>query len=296
MTPIYLMALRHSAFYTPYLMTIAGGFLRDEGLAPHYSVATPARPIAAAFASHACHVAQSAVATSFAALERGERPDVAHFAQINNRDGFFLVARAPARDFAWRQLAGATVLVDHLFQPLAMLRYALYQRGVPYDAIDVVDAGGPEEMERAFRHGVGAYVHLQGPAAQHLERDGVGCVVAAVGDVIGDVAFSSLCAPRAWLTTDMARAFMRAYRRASRYVCETPPAELAARLHHAGFFTDIHPDVVVATVRTYRDLQCWRPDPVIPRHAYDRLVDVCLFGGVLTAPAPYDAVVAAPPE
>ena len=51
-------------------------------------------------------------------------------------------------------------------------------------------------MVAAFRSGAGDYVHLQGPAPQQLEADGVGHVVASVGEAIGPVAFSSLCARR----------------------------------------------------------------------------------------------------
>jgi len=39
MTRMHLMALRHSAFYSPLLLTIAGGYLRAEGPEPTYAVA-----------------------------------------------------------------------------------------------------------------------------------------------------------------------------------------------------------------------------------------------------------------
>ena len=41
-------------------------------------------------------------------------------------------------------------------------------------SIDFGVAGDPVSMEQAFRDGQGDYVHLQGPAAQLLEHDGVG--------------------------------------------------------------------------------------------------------------------------
>jgi NitT/TauT family transport system substrate-binding protein len=289
------MALRHSAFYSPFLLAIAGGYLRAEGLEPSYAVATPARTVADGFAAGTCHVAQSAVATSFAALERGERIDVVHFAQINERDGFFLAGRRLEPDFTWDRLRGRRVLVDHFFQPLAMFRYALGQRGVDYDVLEVIDVGDAEAIERAFRSGTGDYVHLQGPAPQQFERDGVGHVVAAVGDAVGPVAFSSLCAQRAWLATDMARAFMRAYRRARGYAIEAPPGEIAARLREAGFFPAIDPAVLAHTVAAYQGLGCWTPDPAIAPAAYERLLDVFLYNGLITRRHPYTAAVVSPP-
>lgn len=293
---INIMALRHSAFYSPLLLTMAGGYLRDEGLAPAYEVATPERTISGSITAGTCDVAQSAVATSFAALERDESIDIVHFAGINQRDGFFLVGRRPDADFSWQRLKGRKVLVDHFFQPLAMFRYALHREGLTLDAIEAVNAGDVDAIERAFREGHGDYVHLQGPAPQQLERDGVGHVLAAVGEVIGPVAFSSLCARRDWLATDQARAFMRAYRRGLTHAIEARPADIASLLAEAGHFPRIDGKVLTATVAAYQRLGCWQPDPAIPLSAYEHLLDVFLYSGLITRRHPWQAAIVAPPE
>lgn len=295
MSRIHLMALRHSAFYAPFLMTVAGGYLREEGLEPGYETATPDRTVAGSITSGHCHVGQSAVATSFAALERGETIDLVHFAQINERDGFFLLAREPEPDFSWTRLRGREVLVDHFFQPLAMFRFALHLQGMEFGSIRATNAGDPEAMERAFRAGAGDYIHLQGPAPQQLVHEGLGCVVAAIGDVIGPVAFSSLCARREWLTTDMARAFMGAYRRARDHVIQGPPGEIGALLSEAGFFPGVDRRVLAHTVRTYQHLGCWGPEVAISPAAYEHLLDVFQFGGLITRRHPYEAAIVDPP-
>lgn len=295
MSCIHLMALRHSTFYSPLLLTVAGGYLRAEGLEPTYAVATPDRTIAAGIAAGTCHVAQSAVATSFAALERGDPIDIVHFAQINERDGFFLAGRRPEPDFTWDRLRHRRVLVDHFFQPLAMFRYALHRKGVDLAELDVIDAGDVTAIEHAFRAGTGDYVHLQGPVPQQLEHEGIAHVVAAVGDAVGPVAFSSLCTTRAWLATDMARAFMRAYRRALAHALQAPADEIAARLREAEFFPAIDPAVLARTVVAYQRLGCWSLDPAISLAAYERLLDVFLYSGRITRRHPYAAAVAPPP-
>ena len=297
MTAINIMALRHSAFYSPLLMCIAGGFLRDEGLTPSYALATPERSVPDSIRDGLCHVAQSAVATSFAALEQGGSVDIVHFAQINARDGFFIAAREPDPDFHWSKLQGRKVLVDHFFQPLAMLKYALNKQNVSFSALEVIDAGSVDQIEQAFRSGVGDYVHMQGPAPQQLEHEGLGHVVAAVGDVVGPVAFSSLCASREWLETDMARAFTRAYRKSLAYVIDAPADEIAAREFEAGFFPGTDLSVLSSTIRAYQRLGCWEHDPSISKGSYENLLDVFLYSGLITRRHPYDmAVVALPGE
>ncbi|MDJ0834639.1 MAG: ABC transporter substrate-binding protein, partial [Gammaproteobacteria bacterium] len=172
MATINIMALRHSAFYAPLLMTINGGYLQKQGLQPDYRVATPDDPIEQNLLAGTAHLAQSAPAVSFKALEAGQQLEIMHFAAINNRDGFYLTSRQPVEDFQWQDLERQQVLVDHLFQPHAMLRYAMHLNGADFDRIDIVDAGNVEQMDQAFRNGQGSFVHQQGPAPQQLEKDG----------------------------------------------------------------------------------------------------------------------------
>jgi NitT/TauT family transport system substrate-binding protein len=295
MAKIHIMALRHSAFYSPLLMTMAGGFLRQQGLDYDYSVATPERSVAESLRDGSCQVAQSAVATSFVHAAPAPETDIVHFAQINGRDGFFIAAREPDADFRWDKLQGKQVLVDHFFQPLAMLKYGLHRQGVAFDDLKVIDAGDVQAMDRAFRDGVGDYVHQQGPAPQQMEKDGVGYVVARVGDAVGPVAFSSLCATREWLQSDMARAFMAAYRQALQFVTTAPAEEIAAKEYEAGLFPHIDQEVLAQTVQAYQQLGCWSEDPSISPQSYDNLLAVFLHSGLISERVPYSRFIVAPP-
>src|SRR5262249_5367056 len=86
---------RFSAFYSPLIATMAGGFLKAEGLEPRHSVSAPGKSAIAGLAAGSVHVGQSAVSASFGALEQGKAPPALHFAQINEKDGFFLTGRTP---------------------------------------------------------------------------------------------------------------------------------------------------------------------------------------------------------
>lgn len=293
MSEIRITSLRHSAFYSPLLATIAGGFLQEEGLQPVYHASGPNESVPDALREGKFHLSQSAVATSFSTLEQGGECDIVHFAQINERDGFFIAGREPEPDFQWQNLIGRRVLVDHFFQPMAMLRYGLHRQGIELEQLEVIDAGDVTAIDRAFRDGRGDYVHQQGPAPQQMERDGVGYVVASVGDAVGPVAFSSLCATREWLGTDMAAAFMRAYRKGRQFVIETPAAEIARIEQH--FFPEIDPKVLADTIAAYQGLGCWTPEVEIDRAAYENLLDVFLHSGLITQRFAYEACVVSPP-
>lgn len=290
---INIMALRHSAFYSPLLYTITGGFLKAEGLEATYRVATPDKSVFDCLSDGSVHLSQLAVAGSFPELERGETPNIVHFAQINQRDGFFLAGRPQNQPFAWSQLIGKKVLVDHLFQPIAMFKYALHKLGVAEKQIDIIDAGDVDAMDSAFRAGLADYIHQQGPAPQQLEHDGKAVVLASIGDVIGNVAFSSLCATREWLKTEQAAAFMRAYRKACAALLATPAAEIAE--NEAQHFPQIDRAVLTQTIASYQQLGCWSTNPEISEESYDTLLDVFAYNGLISRRHPFQAAIVSPP-
>ena len=289
---INIQFTRFSAFYSPLIATIAGGFLKEEGLEPTHSVAPVGKSAIAGLIDGSVQVAQSAPSQGFTPLEKGQQPPAVHFAQVNEKDGFFITARKADPNFTWDKLKSGKVLVDHGVQPLAMFKYACFKNGLDWKSLDIVDAG-MAKMDQAFRDGTGDYIHQQGPAPQQLEHDGVGHVVASLGDAIGPVAFSSLAATREWLATDEATRFIRAYRKARAWLISTPAAKVAEV--EAAFFPNIDRAVLTQTIATYQKLGNWTPHVEITRPAFEVTLDVFEYSGLITKRHKYEDVIAQPP-
>jgi NitT/TauT family transport system substrate-binding protein len=284
---------RFSAFYSPLIATMAGGFLKEEGLIGKHSISPPGKSGIASVADGSVHVTQSAPSQGFMALEQGKKPPAVHFAQINEKDGFFLAGRTADKAFTWDKLKGKKVIVDHGGQPMAMFKYACFKKGLDVKALTLIDAGSTDKMIAAFRKGDGDYVHLQGPGPQQLEHDRVGHIVAALADASGTCAFSSLAATREWLATDMAKRFTRAYRKSRAWLISTPAAEVAKA--EAPFFKDIDPAVLTNTIATYQKLGNWTPHIEITKPAFEAALDIFQHAGLITKRHAYDEVVARPP-
>ncbi len=282
-----------SAFYSPLISTMSGGFLEAEGLEPAWSVSPPGVSAIAALEAGAAQVVQSALSQAFGPLNRGETPAAVHFAQVNEMDGFFLTGRAADPDFTWDKLEGAEVVMFKGGQPRAMFKYACHKAGIDFDKIKPITPGGPAEIDRAFRTGQGDYVQQQGPFPQQIQADGIGRVVAQVGPQIGPCGFSSLAARRDWLASDMAKAFTRAYRRTRAYIAETPAAEIARA--EKPYFPEIDEAVLADCIATYQRLGCWTPHVEITEAAYERTLDIFEYNGLIEARYRYDQVCAAPP-
>jgi NitT/TauT family transport system substrate-binding protein len=283
-----------SAFYSPLISTMSGGFLKAEGLEPDWSVSPPGVSAIDALINGSAHVVQSALSQGFTALNDGKTPPVVHFAQVNEMDGFFLTGRQADPDFTWKKLEGAEVVMFGGGQPKAMFKYACHKAGIDFDRIKAITPGGAADIDKAFRDGQGRYVQQQGPFPQQLQADGVGHVVAQVGKLIGPCGFSSLAATRAWLQTDMARAFMRAYRKTRVYMNETPAAEIARA--EKPYFPKIDEAVLADCIATYQQLGCWTPHVEITKPAYEVTLDVFEYNGLIKQRYAYEQICALPPS
>jgi NitT/TauT family transport system substrate-binding protein len=146
MTVINIQFTLFSAFYSPLISMMSGGFLRAEGLEPEWSVAPPGVSAIAALEDGSAHVIQSALSQGFTSLGKGETPSAIHFAQINEMDGFFLTGRQPDPDFSWDKLEGADVVLMGGGQPLAMFKYACHKAGIDYDRINAINPGSAADI------------------------------------------------------------------------------------------------------------------------------------------------------
>ncbi len=273
---------------------MSGGFLKDEGLEPDWSVATPGVSAIAALEDGSAHVVQSTLSQNLMSLQKGEEPSCLHFAQINDMDGFFITGREADSSFEWRKLEGAEIILFGGGQPLVMFKYACHKAGIDFDKLKVINVGGAADMDRAFRDGTGQYVQQQGPFPQQLEAEGAAHVVAQVGPMVGPCGFSSLAATPEWLKTDMAKAFMRAYTRTRAYMNEESAAEIAKA--QKPYFPKIDEAVLASCIATYQKLGCWTPHVEITPNAYEAMLNIYEYAGGLTERFSYQQVCAAPPS
>ena len=280
MSKVNIQFTLFSAFYSPLIVVMAGGYLKQEGLDYDWSVSPPGKSAVDAIEDGSADVIQTAVIQGVNDLEQGKTPVALNFALVNAMDGFFISAREPDDNFDWSKLEDAEVVMFGGGQPNYMFRYACHQAGIDYERIRKITPGGPADIDAAFRAGEGQYVQQQGPFPQQLASDGLAHVVAQVGPLIGNCAFSTLAATREWLQTDEAAAFMRAYRKARVYLNEASAAEIAALIHP--YFENTDQAALTDCIAAYQALGTWCVDPQITEPAYQVTLDVFEHAGVLS--------------
>lgn len=268
------MVSRHSAFYSPLISTLGAGFLRREGLDGTYSVLGPGQRSQDLIRDGVVDIMQSAVSSNWKPQERGNSPLPVHFALINRRDGFFLVAHddvqnEPNSQFTWKHLEGRTLLADHGLQPLVMLKYAAHYNGIDWNKIRVIDVGSPETMQQAFRSGEAEYGHFQAPS--------VGMPLLSVGASMPEVAFSTLCASQEFVHSKTCATFLKAYQAAREWVRSAEPPEVAEA--EAEFFPGVHRADLAAAIKRYQQIGCWDGDIEITPELYEQALNVFEYAG-----------------
>jgi len=293
MSKINIQFTLFSAFYSPLIATMAGGFLKDEGLEYNWSVSPPGKSAVDAIVDGSAQVIQTALIQGINDLENGRQPGAINFAQVNEMDGFFISCRDADDQFNWNKLEGSEVVMFGGGQPNYMFRYACHKAGIDYDKIIPITPGGPADIDSTFRSGQGQYVQQQGPFPQQLEAEGLAHIVTSVGPRIGPCAFSTLAASPRWLKSDMARAFMRAYRNTRAWLNKASAHQIAVA--EKPFFPDIELDALTACIASYQKLGCWTPHAEITPQAYEVTLDVFAHAGILSERHAYDLLCCSPP-
>ena len=291
--PLRLMETFRTVFYTPIYVTVAGGYLESERLDVSFETC-PARfphPLSA-LNNGAADIVQSGIMRSIIAADWGAETVPRHFAEINSRDGFFVLGRQPAGEFKWADLEGSTVIpVGFSPMPWASFQYALRNNGVAVDSLTLLTGLGLGEAVEAFRAGKADFIHLPEPAAEQLLADGVGHLAVALGKVNGHIAYSSFAATNEFLNgrPDVVNRFVASYSRALKWLESASPAQVSDAI--ATFFPDTAPDLITASVARYKDQDNWPSTPHLGKPQYDGLQEILVAAGMVKEWQGYEKVV-----
>ena len=291
--PLRLMETWRSIFYTPIYVSVSGGFLEREGLDVEFSTC-PAEFPHPLIALHrgAADIVQSGIMRSIIASDWGAETVPLHFAKINSRDGFFIIARRPQDEFDWESLRGSKVIpVGFSPMPWASFQYALRRHGLEPAELDLMTGLSLDDAVAAFRAGEAEYVHVAEPVVQQLLSEGAGHLVAALGSENGHLAYSSFAATHRFLEeqTETASRFTTGFARALRWLKTASPEEAAEAV--AEFFPDYSAEVLTAAIGRYQSQEQWPSEPLLGQPEYDNLHDILLAAGMCRSRQPYGKIV-----
>jgi NitT/TauT family transport system substrate-binding protein len=213
-----------------------------------------------------------------------------HFAEVNSRNGFFLLGRRPR--FAWSELRGATVLgFAEAPTPWQCMLTVLRQHGVDPASVRIERTRPVAEAVAAFRSGYGDFLETGQPFTEALLADGAAHLAASMGEATGPVPFSSYMTTTAFLRDgrETLVRFTRALVRAQRWMAQAGPNAISDVIAPA--FPDVDPELRRRAVARYLAQGTWPSHPVLTRAGYEYLQQILLDGGFITRRHRYEDLV-----
>ena len=288
-----LLETFRSVFYTPIHVAVGGGFLEKEGLDVDFATCPAEFPHPLSALNHgAADIAQSGIMRSIIAADWGAETVPMHFAEINSRDGFFVLGRKPQDQFNWRSMAGATVIpVGFSPMPWASFQFALRRNGVDPGGQNLIQGLSLDDAVAAFNGGLGDYIHLPQPAAAGMLAKSEAHMAVALGRENGHIAYSSFAATNKYLdsNSDTVHRFVAGFCRALTWLEASDPAAVSRAV--APFFPSVDSEVLVRAIERYKSQGTWPNNPALEQPEYDRLQEILIAAGLVKEHQPYSNVV-----
>jgi NitT/TauT family transport system substrate-binding protein len=269
-----------SLFYAPQFVALHGGHFAAEGLDVEVVTGTDATSTTRALIQGTAQISLGGLMRSLDLVDRGGRRLV-HFAEVNSRNGFFLLGREPRPRFAWPDLVGRTVIsFAGAPTPWLCMLAVLRRHGVdPAQVRFVRDLAG-EAAVSAFREGRGDFLEAGQPTTEEA-LDAGAHLMTSMGEATGPLPFSSYMTTPERLAnaSDVVVRFSRALYRAQRWMTGQEAPAISEVIAPA--FPAIPAAIRQRAVARYLGQGTWARDPVLRRPGFDHLQEILLGGGFI---------------
>ena len=231
--------------------------------------------------------------SSIYVYQEGAKDYVVNFAQLTQRAGNFLVSRDLDETFQWESLKGKTILGGREGgMPEMIFEYILTQKGIDPDKdiniVKNIDFGYTAE---AFSSGEGDYTVEFEPAAEALELEGKGKIVASLGVESGMVPYTAFSAKKSYIkkNPETIQSFTNAIQKGIDYVATHSPEEIAKVIQPQ--FKETDSKVLEAILERYYQQDTWKEDTVFKEESFTLLQDILKKSKVLEQTVPYEDLV-----
>lgn len=289
LTKVKVAEVTHSIFYTPLYVADALGYFEEEGLDVEIILTSGANNVAAAVMSKDVQIGFCGSEQTLYIYNEGAKDYLINFAGMTKRDGSFLVSREPIEEFNLLDLEGVILGGREGGMPAMTLNYTLHENGVTDLTVDTsIDFGA---LSGAFIGGQGDFVTLFEPTALNLEQEGYGYVVASIGEMGGEVPYTTFNALKSYIeeNPDIIEKFTRALQKGLDYTFEHSSSELAKIL--IDYFPETSLNDIEIVVDRYRENDSWYETTYITEEGYNHMQEIVEYNGFLTKKVDYSILV-----
>ncbi len=290
---VRLSEVVRSVFYAPQYVALARGFFEDEGLTIDLSTAWGADKGAAALVSGSVDIGFFGPEAAVYVYKQGAVDYITGFAQLTKRDGSFLMSRKPMPNFKWEDVRGKSIVGARKGGvPEMVLEWILRQHGMdPTKDVEITQNLAYTSAPGAFQAGVGDFIAQFEPTMSQVEKAGGGQIVASLGVDGGEITYTVYHARRSFIkeNPDVLQKFTNAIYRGQLWVARHSPEEIAEVI--APFFPGTDKDILVKTIRRYKNQDSWNLTPQVSKKGFAHLQEVIEAAGELKGgPVPFETL------
>lgn len=293
LTKVTVAEVAHSIFYAPQYAAINEGYFKDEGIDVDLVLTPGADAVMAAVLSGDAEIGFSGSEATIYVYNGGEKDYPMTFAALTKRDGAFLVSRKKIDNFTLEDLKGKYVIGGRLGgMPEMTFEWALRQNNIdPTKDLTIDTSVAFPAMEGAFIGGTGDFVTLFEPNATSVEKQGLGYVVAYVGEYGGVVPYTAYNAKKSFIkdNKDLIKGFSNAVQKGLDFVKDNDPEKVAKSIE--SFFPDTDIKDLTTMVKRYKDSDAWRETTKVSEDEWKHIEDIMIAAGELSEYAPYDKLI-----
>ena len=293
MTKLTVAEVTHSLFYSPFYSAIANGYFEEENIEIELLLTPGADNVMAAVLSNDAQIGLSGSEATIYIYNSGEKDYIKTFAQVTQKDGSFIVAREKMDNFTLNDLKGKTVIGGRVAgMPEMTFEWALRENGIdPKKDLNIDTSIAFAAMQGAFIGGTGDFVTLFEPNATSVEKEGLGYVVAYVGEYGGAVPYTAYNAKRSYIdkNPDIIKGFSRAINKGLKFVSDNDAETIAKSI--ISFFPDTALNDLTTMIDRYKKGDAYRETISINEDEWKHIQDIMIAAGELDSYAPYDKLI-----
>lgn len=289
---IKVAEVTHSIFYTPQYLADALGYFENEGLDVEFILTSGANNVTAAVLSGDVQIGFCGSEATIYIYNQGEKDYLVNFAGLTKKDGSFLISRKKNEDFKIENLIGKHIIAGRKGgMPAMTLEWALNQNGVKTNDVNFDTSIDFASTTGAFIGGTGDYVSVFEPTALQLEKQGVGYVVASIGELGGVVPYTTYNAKKSYIekNPDVIKGYTKAINKALEYTKNHTSEEIAKKI--TAYFPDTSLNDLTEIVERYKNIDAWFETTEISEEDFNHVQNIIKNAGELDKKVPYDKLI-----
>lgn len=290
---VVVAEVAHSIFYAPMYVAYTEGYFKDEGLDVEIILTAGADKVTAAVLSNDVNIGFCGSESTIYLYNEGVKDYLVNFAGLTKKDGSFLVSREKYDNFTVENLKGKTIIGGRKGgMPEMTLKWALKENGINYkDDVNIDTSIAFNAMSGAFIGGQGDFVSLFEPNALEIEKQGLGYVVASVGDLGGTVPYTAFNAKKSYIENnpDVIEGFTKAIQKGLDYVHNNSSKDIASKI--LSEFPDTSLTDLEKIIDRYKNIDSWFKTTYIKEDDFIHIEEIMENAKELSKRVPYNKLV-----